>query len=164
MTTNRDKPTQSLNVSNLLESKAMNKDFFKAISDAMDHLDAVSAPKRAAPRSPADKTAQMIAVMQAHLAGKPIEWRRTNLLHSQEWQPTKYPVWEWASAEYRVKVETAASRRFLWRSPNGKLQVSMVTPEGLGKRTFEEYVKQLNAISCQTFVRWIDAGWVEVSA
>lgn len=111
------------------------------------------------------QTEAKIAVMQAHLAGKPIEWRRTNLLQCPDWQPTKHPVWDWSAAEYRVKVETAKSRRFLWRSPNGQLHTMMVTPEHLRNYVnADDFVEKLSQLTSQKFVRWIDNDWVEAAA
>jgi hypothetical protein len=45
----------------------------------------------------------MIAVMQAAVDGKQIEWREA--LSRQGWRPATEPWWNWSEFEYRVKPE-----------------------------------------------------------
>ena len=47
-------------------------------------------------------TQEMIEVMQAHLAGKPIEFR-FKLPPDNSWTNVDNPNWDWARCHYRVK-------------------------------------------------------------
>ena len=46
------------------------------------------------------KTAERVAVMQAHEAGKAIEFARAG---SGDWKETSDPGWNWAGFDYRIK-------------------------------------------------------------
>lgn len=47
-------------------------------------------------------TAEMIAVMQAYVDGKEIEYRCGDY---QTWRKTIDPLWDWYKTDYRVKTE-----------------------------------------------------------
>ena len=49
------------------------------------------------------KSHEAIAVMQAFIDGKPIEWKNRN---ESSWQDlTGNPIWDWYKLEYRVKPQ-----------------------------------------------------------
>ena len=48
-------------------------------------------------------TEEKMAVMQAHLEGKPIEWAHSGFLHGK-WVVTQFPYWDWVNYDYRVAV------------------------------------------------------------
>lgn len=47
---------------------------------------------------------EKIAVMQAYLEGKEIEYRIIDKKDS-DWEPNKFPSWTWGVCEYRVKPQ-----------------------------------------------------------
>lgn len=51
-------------------------------------------------------TAEKIAVMQAHVDGKPIQCTKRG--ESDWWQPVR-PIWNFADFDYRVKPDTVAT-------------------------------------------------------
>lgn len=50
-------------------------------------------------------TAEKIAVMQAHEAGKTIEFRESSAMVARPWHVALTPVWNWDEYDYRVKPE-----------------------------------------------------------
>ena len=48
-------------------------------------------------------TAEMIAVMQAHVDGKKIEYYSNDY---SKWKGIPYPLWDWVTTDYRVKPES----------------------------------------------------------
>lgn len=70
---------------------------------------------KAASASVKPKTlAKMIAVMNAHKSGKPIEYRP--LKSDEEWKPCPVPGWNWSLFDYQVMPEPIrAYREFCYR-------------------------------------------------
>lgn len=49
-----------------------------------------------------EQTKAAIAVMQAYVDGKEIEFRMLD--SSEKWRVTAFPIWDWGNYEYRVKL------------------------------------------------------------
>jgi hypothetical protein len=97
-----------------------------------------------------EETKNAIAVMQAFVDGKPVQYRP--IPGCMEWGPPVYsPLWDWKSCEYRVKPETVQYRRYLAKISGNTVVGICVCPLQSPERT-EQF---------STFIRWIDKQWIE---
>lgn len=105
-------------------------------------------------------TAQKVAVMQAFLNGREIEYRRAQWQRldgaDEAWQTNEDPVWDWRVFEYRIKSEGVAARRYVRETCN--------FPGGPTMRTIhllnDNAAKPSDVERMSGFVRWIDTDWV----
>jgi hypothetical protein len=95
-------------------------------------------------------TAEKVAIMQAHVDGKVIEYR-PKFSSSMEWLRVVDPTWSWGNTDYRIKpTQTDVYRRGIWKRKDGSTFVSLIhekwhDPTGLERQ--------------KEFIRWIDTDW-----
>jgi len=105
-----------------------------------------------------EQTQAAIAVMQAFVDGKTIEFCNNTKAREPLWQEiSKFngiaqPVWNWLETEYRAKRETLKYRRFIVHHEGSPPVVCTVGSDEVASRYHEGVCG---------FVRWIDTEWQE---
>lgn len=98
-----------------------------------------------------ERTRHRIAVMQAYVDGKPIQYKGL----SGHWFDHDLPTWDWKEFEYRIEPEVIVYRRALWRAsctPNQRASVIVCTRK---EQESEDRTKWAG------FIRWIDTDWIK---
>ena len=95
-----------------------------------------------------EQTKEAIAVMQAFVEGKTIQYWLGG-----GWQDTSCegPKWSWNDVKYRIKPEVISYRRFLYKKADGRYAVETVT----------QTQKNTKPEGWVGFIRWIDTNWIE---
>jgi hypothetical protein len=63
-------------------------------------------------------TEQQIAIMQAFIDGKAVQYRKRGV-GSDAWYAIEKPKWDWDHCEYRVKPEPKTVMMQMWRNSEG---------------------------------------------
>lgn len=97
-----------------------------------------------------EQTKEAIAVMQAYVDGKKIQYKKK--FHPVEWADVVAPHWLFEENNYRIKPEVVSYRRFLYERAAGVYTVGTVT---------QEQNKNSHREGWAGFIRWIDNDWIE---
>lgn len=98
---------------------------------------------------------QMIEVMQAHLAGRPIQYAPKD--GTCPWLPTSKPVWDWSVYDYRA----ARQVRVYFKPVNGSVPRFRIVFRGVDMATSacrvdEEDIPRLEESGYRPQTPWID--------
>ena len=95
-----------------------------------------------------EQTQAAIAVMQAFVDGKEIEFTDTTQNQWAKIVTNLGPLWQWATTQYRIKPEVVKYRRAICRDRHsGITSVRAFRPEEI--------------VHTPSIVRWIDTEWQE---
>jgi hypothetical protein len=98
-----------------------------------------------------EQTKEAIAIMQAYVEGKEIQYKKKD---EERWLEPAVggPIWNWYLTDYRIKLEVVSYRRFLFKHSDLRYTVETVT---------QAQNKVPSREGWHGFIRWIDNDWIE---